>query len=110
VRVRADRQPGAVRLVVEDSGPGLPAADRARATQRFWRAAKDGNGPGTGLGLAIAERLVTARAGSLRLLPGEPTGLAVQVTLPHADATEPPETAEPAASDPAASDPAASER
>jgi signal transduction histidine kinase len=104
VRVRADRQPGAVRLVVEDSGPGLPDADRARATQRFWRAAKDGNGPGTGLGLAIAERLVTARAGSLRLLPGEPTGLAVHVTLPHAEATEPPETAEPAAGDPAASD------
>ncbi|MDT7749457.1 MAG: hypothetical protein QOD96_3119 [Pseudonocardiales bacterium] len=109
VRVRADRQPGAVRLVVEDSGPGLPAADRARATQRFWRAAKDGNGPGTGLGLAIAERLVTARAGSLRLLPGEPTGLAVHVTLPHAEATEPPETAEPAAPDPAAPDPAASD-
>jgi signal transduction histidine kinase len=93
VRVRADRQPDAVRLVVEDSGPGLPAGDRARATQRFWRAARNGDGPGTGLGLAIAERLVTARAGSLSILPAEPTGLAVHVTLPSVDATEPPDTA-----------------
>jgi len=83
VRVHAESAANRVRLVVEDSGPGLPAADRARATQRFWRAAKDSNGGGTGLGLAIAERLVTARAGTLRLLPAQPAGLAVHVELPR---------------------------
>jgi signal transduction histidine kinase len=81
VRVTADRD--RVQVVVADDGPGLSPAERAKATQRFWRAARDGNGAGTGLGLAIAERLVTARSGSLRLLPNEPTGLVVHVELPR---------------------------
>jgi signal transduction histidine kinase len=83
VRVRAEPRPDSVRLIVEDTGPGLSERDRAKATQRFWRSGKDGGGGGTGLGLAIAERLVTARAGTLRILPGEPTGLAVHVVLPR---------------------------
>ena len=83
VRVRTEPQPDSVRLIVEDTGPGLSEQDRAKATLRFWRSGKDGGSGGTGLGLAIAERLVTARAGTLRILPGEPTGLAVHVELPR---------------------------
>lgn len=89
VRVRGAGRPDTVCLVVEDSGPGLAAEDCARATQRFWRSAKDSDGSGTGLGLAIAERLVTARAGQLRISPGEPIGLAVHVELPRAEPTSP---------------------
>ena len=42
----------AVRVSVRDHGPGLSLADRARATDRFWRA-PDAPPGGTGLGLAI---------------------------------------------------------
>ena len=40
-------------LVVEDDGPGMPAAERAQATGRFFRGSNR-RGPGSGLGLAIA--------------------------------------------------------
>jgi signal transduction histidine kinase len=70
-------------LTVADDGPGLSDTDRHRATQRFWRAAGQA-GSGTGLGLAIAERLVTARAGTLRVEANHPRGLAVRLTLPNA--------------------------
>jgi signal transduction histidine kinase len=77
----------AVRLRVEDNGPGLTVAERRRATRRFWRAAHHNNGAGngSGLGLAIAERLLTTRAGTLRLTPNQPNGLIVEATLPRAD-------------------------
>jgi signal transduction histidine kinase len=72
VTLRVVEDPGVVRLIVEDNGPGLSAGERARATRRFWRAAKDGHGTGTGLGLAIAERLLAARAGTLQIRPNDP--------------------------------------
>ncbi|RZQ63711.1 sensor histidine kinase [Amycolatopsis suaedae] len=69
-------------IVVRDDGPGLSDEDRARATERFWRAGGDGAGRGTGLGLAIADRLVAGHGGRLELHAVRPHGLAVHVTLP----------------------------
>jgi signal transduction histidine kinase len=62
-------------LQVDDAGPGIPAEERERVFDRFYRRAS-GDEPGTGLGLAIvrsvAERhgarvlLGTSKAGGLR--------------------------------------------
>lgn len=71
---------GRARLVVRDDGPGLPAEDLPRATQRFWRRSTAGRG--SGLGLAIAERITSAHGGSLRLAAVPGGGLAVTVELP----------------------------
>lgn len=68
-------------ITVSDNGPGLPTADLAMATRRFWRSSQAGTG-GTGLGLAIAERLVASRDGEMVLEAAHPHGLAVRVTLP----------------------------
>jgi signal transduction histidine kinase len=84
VRWDSDEDAGVAKLIVSDDGPGLSAEDRARATQRFWRAGDDGAPRGTGLGLAIAQRQVVARGGTLELRPVRPTGLAVWITLPLA--------------------------
>ena len=47
---------GTCRVWVEDSGPGIPAAERARVFERFVRL--DGtSGEGTGLGLAIVKAI-----------------------------------------------------
>ncbi|GLZ31540.1 two-component sensor histidine kinase [Lentzea sp. NBRC 105346] len=67
-------------LTVTDNGDGLSIEDIERAKERFWR--KHDDKRGTGLGLAIAERLVTARGGTLKLTPAEPKGLTVELTLP----------------------------
>jgi signal transduction histidine kinase len=50
-------------VAVIDHGPGVPAADRERLFQRFWRGRRDGSG--AGLGLAIVARIVSAHGGSL---------------------------------------------
>jgi signal transduction histidine kinase len=52
---------GRVRLAVDDSGPGIPVAERAQIFDRFHRAnSKPG---GAGLGLAIGNAIVTATGG-----------------------------------------------
>jgi signal transduction histidine kinase len=50
-------------VAVIDHGPGVPAVDRERLFQRFWRGRRDGSG--AGLGLAIVARIVAAHGGSL---------------------------------------------
>lgn len=63
VAVRGDQ--GSVVLTVDDSGPGLPAEDRERAFDRFWRGSQDGSG--SGLGLAVVASLARAGGGSVAL-------------------------------------------
>jgi signal transduction histidine kinase len=73
-----------VQVRVRDRGPGMSAADRERATHRFWRA-PDAPAGGTGLGLAIVAELVRASGGTVTLdAPTEGTGLVVDVRLPKA--------------------------
>lgn len=82
VGLSCDRMGDDVRLTVADDGPGLSAPERALATTRFWRSARQ-RVRGSGLGLAIADQLVTAWGGRLELIAGEPTGLVVTVDLPR---------------------------
>lgn len=56
IRPMTDR----VELWVEDDGPGIPDADRARVRTRFSRLDRDVPRTGSGLGLSIAETLARA--------------------------------------------------
>jgi len=53
---------GRVVLTVDDSGPGIPEADRELVFDRFHRAVQSPGG--TGLGLAIADAVVHATSGT----------------------------------------------
>lgn len=80
IRSRADRDE--VEIVVQDNGPGLPAAARDEAFRRF---AQGGNRAGsTGVGLAIVARLVYADRGTVALAETPGGGLTVTVRLPRA--------------------------
>ena len=59
VGVRAEA--GRVELAVEDSGPGIPIAERAQVLDRFHRASDSHEG--AGLGLAIADAIVRSTGG-----------------------------------------------
>ncbi|MGY6409932.1 MAG: ATP-binding protein [Alkalilacustris sp.] len=91
VRLSLRAAPGACRIVVEDDGPGIPAARRAEAVQPFARldAARNrdrgpGGGPGVGLGLAIVADVTRGHGGQL-LLDDSPElgGLRIQMILPR---------------------------
>jgi len=56
VRVRHDAAAGLAILEVEDTGPGIPPAERDHVFQRFYRILDSGRG-GSGLGLAIVREI-----------------------------------------------------
>ena len=70
-----------VTLAVNDAGPGMSAAERERALDRFWRGAGRREHPGSGLGLAIVKQLVLDDGGTVRLDEAPTGGLAVRVML-----------------------------
>ena len=61
VRIGVRAHGSRVSLTVEDSGPGIPEADRPRLFDRFHRAVDEG--PGAGLGLAIGDSIVRSTGG-----------------------------------------------
>ena len=66
VTIRAEQGDDAVRLVVEDDGPGIPEEHRPHVFERFYRV--DGTmASGSGLGLAIARELAELMGGTLEL-------------------------------------------
>jgi two-component system OmpR family sensor kinase/two-component system sensor histidine kinase QseC len=79
-RVRVSVRPSAdaVLLEVTDTGPGIPAADRERAFDRFYRRASAPEG-GSGLGLAIV-RAIAERHGA-RVSLGDAPGGGLEVTV-----------------------------
>jgi signal transduction histidine kinase len=78
-RVRVTVRPGS--LTVEDDGPGIPAADRDRVFDRFWRGEGAAAG-GSGLGLAIAAWIVERHGGRIDVGESRLGGARFDVTLP----------------------------
>lgn len=66
VHVCARRRGTRAELVVEDDGPGIPAAERDAVFERFYRI-EGGRASGSGLGLAIARELARLMGGVVRL-------------------------------------------
>jgi two-component system sensor histidine kinase TctE len=69
-------------VVVEDDGPGIPALERERVFERFYRLARDQRRAGSGLGLSIVNALASRMSARLELAEGgDGKGLRVTVTL-----------------------------
>ena len=73
-----------VRLLVDDDGPGIPAADRERIFDRFTRLDATSGATGAGLGLALVARLVEGRGGSVRAGRSPDGGARLTVRWPAA--------------------------
>jgi signal transduction histidine kinase len=73
----------AVQLTVWDTGPGIPAAERAHAFERFRRgsAAEATSAAGSGLGLAIVKAIADAHGATVDLRGRDGGGLEVVVTF-----------------------------
>ena len=74
---------GQAMLVVADTGPGIPAADRERVFDRFYRGEVNEES-GSGLGLSIVRRIADAHGASITLdAPAQGSGLIVRVAFPE---------------------------
>ncbi len=78
VQVRTANTPQGAVLEVTDSGPGIPAADRERVFDRFYRRASAPQG-GSGLGLAIVRAIADRHGARLRFADAPGGGLKATV-------------------------------
>lgn len=76
--IEADRVQGALRLAVEDTGPGVPAGRLEEIFAPFMTTRPQG----TGLGLSISRRNVEAHGGTLVCQPGRRGGARFVAVLP----------------------------
>ena len=77
--------PGAITILVRDSGEGISPDDLPHIFDRFWRgdrARTHRGGVGGGLGLAIARQLVQAHGGQIGVESALGHGAAFTITLP----------------------------
>ncbi len=88
VLVGARRLPGAIRIEVLDTGPGIPAHEQDNIFREFHRLnARASASEGMGLGLAIVERACMLLGHALRLDSTIGRGTRFTVTVPRSDRT-----------------------
>jgi len=84
IRIELARLNGKGRLVIADSGPGIPEAAREKVFQRFFRLEQSRTTPGNGLGMSLVAAVVTLHRMSIRLEDNRP-GLRVVIDFPLCD-------------------------
>lgn len=82
VQVRCRPTAAGAELQVSDTGPGIPAAERARVFDRFYRRAGSEES-GTGLGLAIVKAIADRHGAQIRLESAPAGGLQVNLSFPQ---------------------------
>ena len=81
VTITAGAGSGRVTVRVIDRGRGIPAADRTRVFEPFFRGRRD-TGSGSGLGLAICRGFVEANGGQIVLQSSRGPGTSFAVSFP----------------------------
>jgi PAS domain S-box-containing protein len=74
---------GGVEIAVSDTGPGIPADERERVLERFYRRSVNGS-DGFGLGFAIVRSAVNALDGELEIAERDEGGTLVRIRLGQA--------------------------
>lgn len=82
IRIRVAGDETRIRLEVADTGPGVPAQDRARVLEPFMRLDKSRTTPGSGLGLSLVAAIAEVHGAKLLLEDAEP-GLEVVLDFPR---------------------------
>jgi signal transduction histidine kinase len=84
VTVRATTGRGEVEIEVADTGEGIPAAERERVFDAFFRGGEDASrhSDGAGLGLAVSRAIVERHGGRIWLAPAA-HGTSVRFSLPR---------------------------
>lgn len=85
IRIRLSRLAEAVRIDLDDEGPGIAFDDRARIFEPFYRGEQQPPQAvrGSGIGLSIVQEYIAAHGGRVQLLPDGP-GAHFRIEIPHA--------------------------
>ena len=73
-------EPDVIKIVVTDSGCGIPADDLPRVKEKFYKANQTVGG--SGIGLAVADEIMNLHNGRLDIESGEGVGTTVTLTFP----------------------------
>ena len=86
VGVQVRRADGAVQVLVDDAGPGVPPAERERVFERFARGPRAARGslPGAGLGLAIVGETASGHGGAAWISESPVGGARLTLSVPGA--------------------------
>jgi signal transduction histidine kinase len=86
VDIALARDDNRARLVVSDTGIGIPAEDLPHIFERFYRVdrAREHESGGTGLGLSIAQWIVQAHHGNIKVDSDVGRGTRFQIDIPAA--------------------------
>ena len=84
VRVSAEERADTVEILVQDTGSGIPEADRETVFQPFFRVDKSRSRAygGVGLGLTLVRKIVELHGGTIRIAKSDAQGTTFAVTLP----------------------------
>ncbi len=76
---------GGIRIMLEDDGPGIPAGERERIFEAFYRLdrSRDRSTGGFGLGLAIAKKAIATHGGQIVVQEGQYGGACFIISLPY---------------------------
>lgn len=90
VFINIEKQGDAMKLIVQDTGIGIPLADQARVFERFYRVDKGRSKQrgGTGLGLAIVKHIVSHYKGTIELKSELNQGTTISIILPQQEIKE----------------------
>jgi len=82
VWITASTYGDALRVIIEDDGPGLPGVEPARMFDKFQRGNGEGAVAGVGLGLTICRAIIQAHGGEIEAGRREGGGARFEFTLP----------------------------
>ena len=82
VRVHVARDASNVQISVSDEGPGIPAEERERVFEPFYRRKQPGPNVGAGLGLALVRQVARRHGGDVQCEPDAVTRSRFVVRLP----------------------------
>jgi signal transduction histidine kinase len=81
IRLGAKRRERAIELWVADQGPGVPAEERGRVFERFYRSPGTEAAPGFGLGLSLVQAIAEQHGAAVVLEDAGP-GLRARIRFP----------------------------